>query len=209
MRNKGLIATMVFGLLLVLAMLLFSCTGSPSLQVAEETSTGNDLTTEIIESNTSTEEARDQGGVPLVTVPAIQTAAVTNETSAVVSATFPSSQNGAVSIVTDKGEYTVGETIVVTVTNNLNIPITTLNQQAFCTIIRMELQKDGNWQEVKNCYSGEPVAEVTIKPGEKVVKQLETPASGTYRVGLIYSEGDAYDRGKLLAVFTVAFEVKG
>jgi len=208
MRNKGIISVIGIGFLLVVTILISSLMRNFSRPLPEEITTGEILTAGTSRSNMSTTETDHQGGTPADTLTAVQTEPVTNVTSAVATATFPSSQNGAVSVVTDKGGYTVGETIVVTVTNNLDIPITTVNQQSFCSIIRMESQNDGNWQEVKNCYSGEPVSEVTISPGEKAVQQLQAFASGIYRVGLIYSEGDAYDIGKLFAVFTLPFNVK-
>lgn len=223
MRNKGLIAVIVFGFLLVLVSLIFSLTRGPSLQVPELTPTGKRPTTEIIVSNTPTEEAenKDQDNIPSNTMtpvqtpsstpPATQTEPVTNETLVVATATIPppSPEAGTVTIVTDKREYAVGEVIVVTVNNNLNTTITTVDQKAFCTVILMESLEGSDWQEVRNCSSTMPVAEITIDPGGTRVEQLQAFAAGTYRVGLIYSIGDAYDGGNLLAIFTPPFDVKG
>ena len=214
MRNKTIVAAMVFGFLILVAVAILSLIrGSSAPLPAEHTTTAtSDLNTSS-ESTSIPEETSSRTLLPddaLSLTPAVnQTQAVSNGMSMTATATLPRAISDSVSIVIDKGTYTVGETIVVTVTNHLDVPITTVNQQAFCTVIRMESGSDGTWQEVKNCFSGEPVAEFTIAPGTSVTESLPAFAAGTYRVGIRYSVGDAYDLGNLLEIFTLPFDVNG
>ena len=102
---------------------------------------------------------------------------------------------------TDKDRYKTGELIEFCVSNHLDTPITTRDQLSFCSIIALEREVEGDdeWQEIRNCLSGAPVAEVTLDPGSShTVKIKIDPAppgalvSGRYRAVLFYSHGNRF-----------------
>jgi hypothetical protein len=107
--------------------------------------------------------------------------------------------DGHVLVSTDKLRYVLGETIVVQVSNPLDTAVTTWDQRFQCTIIVLErrLESGGAWSEVRNCFSGAPVSQVTLEPGSSTSIRLETNGGpfgrlepGLYRVSLGYSRGD-------------------
>jgi hypothetical protein len=107
--------------------------------------------------------------------------------------------DGHVRVSTDKLRYVLGETIVVQVSNPLDAAITTWDQRFQCTIVVLErrLESGGAWSEVRNCFSGAPVSQVTLEPGSSTSIRLESDGSpfgrlepGVYRVSLGYSRGD-------------------
>jgi hypothetical protein len=109
------------------------------------------------------------------------------------------SHDGHVLVSTNKLRYPLGETIVVQVSNPLDTAVTTWDQRFQCTIIVLEhrLESGGAWSEVRNCFSGAPVSEVTLEPGSSTSIRLESSGSpfgrlepGVYRVSLGYSRGD-------------------
>jgi hypothetical protein len=111
----------------------------------------------------------------------------------------PASDDGHVLVSTNKLRYVLGETIVVQVSNPLDTAVTTWDQRFQCTIIVLErrLESGGAWSEVRNCYSGAPVSQVTLEPGSSISIRLESNGSpfgrlepGLYRVSLDYSRGD-------------------
>lgn len=109
------------------------------------------------------------------------------------------SDDGHVLVSTNKLRYTLGETIVVEVSNPLDTSVTTRDQRFQCTIIVLEQRREseGAWSEVRNCFSGAPVSKVTLEPGSSTSIRLESGGSpfgrlepGLYRVSLDYSRGD-------------------
>ncbi len=126
---------------------------------------------------------------------------------------------GAVSVVTDKFRYQPGETIVVRVTNPLNTAVTTWNQRFQCTIITLEHQhrRADGWTEVRSCFSGAPVSEVTLQPGSITTIHLEFGSGlsagldpGHYRAALDYSLGDrlSLELGDLMVARSDQFEIE-
>jgi hypothetical protein len=106
--------------------------------------------------------------------------------------------DGHVLVSTNKLRYVLGETIVVQVSNPLDTAVTTWDQRFQCTIIVLErgLESGGAWSEVRNCFSGAPVSQVTLEPGSSTSIRLESNGSpfgrlepGLYRVSLGYSSG--------------------
>ena len=114
-----------------------------------------------------------------------------------------------VAVETDRITYDSDQEIVVSATNNLDSPITTIDQQGFCSIFRIEEREGNAWTELINCFSGPPPTDFTIAPGETVTTtfppQLEP---GTYRVELVYTEGDEYIAGSTISVYSMPFEVR-
>jgi hypothetical protein len=107
--------------------------------------------------------------------------------------------DGHVLVSTNKLLYVLGETIVVQVSNPLDAAVTTWDQRFQCTIIVLErrLESGDAWSEVRNCFSGAPVSQVTLEPGSSTSIRLESDGSpfgrlepGVYRVSLGYSRGD-------------------
>ena len=73
------------------------------------------------------------------------------------------------------------------------------------------------WTEVRNCYSGAPVSEVTLEPGSSTTIRLETRGSpfgalepGRYRAALEYSRGDRLSlaAGNLLVARSEEFQLE-
>jgi len=122
-------------------------------------------------------------------------------------------------VTTDKLSYELGETIVVQVSNRLDTPITTRDQRFQCTIIALEHRRDDSteWTEVRNCFSGAPVSEVTLAPGSSTTIRLESCGSpsgglepGLYRAALDYSRGDRLSLapGNLLVARSEDFQIQ-
>jgi hypothetical protein len=113
----------------------------------------------------------------------------------------PIAGEGGVLVSTDKLRYAVGETIIVRVSNTLDTVVTTRDQRFECTIIALERRSESGreWTEVRRCYSGAPVSEVTLEPGASITIRLEpggiTPGPlepGVYRAALDYVLGDRF-----------------
>ncbi len=103
-----------------------------------------------------------------------------------------------VAVQTDNREYATGEEITVTVTNNIDALVVTYDQQAFCSILRLERQGQAGWEEVRNCYSLKPEQFVGIEPHTVAVVELPgIPAPGTYHIAVVFSEDSfSFDRVK-------------
>lgn len=110
---------------------------------------------------------------------------------------------------TDRSVYRTDQEIIVNATNGLDRPITTIDQQGFCSIFRLEERTGAEWTELRNCYSGPPPQDVTIAAGETVTTtfppQLE---AGTYRVALVYTPGDHFIAGDNITVYSEPFQVR-
>ena len=113
-----------------------------------------------------------------------------------------------VSVETDKQDYQQDEEIVVTVTNNLDRPITTFDQQAFCSIVKLELHDGTEWKEVTNCFSGVPTIEVTLEPRTQTIVKLQALSPGMYRASLIFSLGETFNFGESFVVSSSPFSVR-
>lgn len=119
-------------------------------------------------------------------------------------------------ITTDKTEYELGENmeIVVTIINNLNSNITTLNMQAFCSIIRLEQQEETEWKEVENCFSLIATRPVTFEPHTDTIVKLPTNYSsgpinpGIYRASIVFVIGETYWGEETLISYSNEFIIK-
>ena len=108
---------------------------------------------------------------------------------------------------TNKQEYSQGEEILLTITNNLDTSITTFDQQAFCSIIRLEHKDGTEWREVRNCVSGVPSRPVTLNPHTETIVKLPGPPPGIYRSSMIFSRGESFNFGKSSAASSLPFRV--
>ena len=131
----------------------------------------------------------------------------------------PASAGEGVLVSTDKPLYPLGETIVVQVSSSLDTPVTTRDQRFQCTIIALEHRSESGreWTEIRSCFSGAPVSEVTLEPGGSITIRLESGGSmsgplepGVYRAALDYSLGDRLSLapGHLLVARSEQFRIE-
>lgn len=104
-----------------------------------------------------------------------------------------------VMIESNKTRYDIDENIEITVRNKTEEPITSMDQQTFCSIILLEIQRDDNWEPLRNCTLNSPAREVTIDADSSETVQLEPSQqfagslpAGTYKATLVYSIGKTY-----------------
>ena len=109
-----------------------------------------------------------------------------------------------VSVKAAREQYAAGEPIQLQIHNGLSDPITTVDQQAFCGVLRLDQEIGPDvWEEVHNCTSGPPPREVVIGPGQEQAVTWETGlGKGVYRARLVYSIGGAFIAGKASEVTT-------
>lgn len=113
-----------------------------------------------------------------------------------------------VTVETNRQEYLQDDEIVVTITNNLDISITTIDQQAFCSIIRLKQRIGKEWKELINCFSGIPPSYVTLGAHSETIVKLPGLSPGIYQVYIKYSLGLTYDLSKTYTSFSSQFIVK-
>lgn len=114
-----------------------------------------------------------------------------------------------------KDEYQQGEEIVLHVRNTLGVVVTALDQQAFCTLLELERWSDPNWNEVRNCLSGTPPAEVALEPHTDLTVTFRpsegaegTLEPGTYRAVLRYAVGGGAMSGRAQTAVSAPFVVR-
>lgn len=66
--------------------------------------------------------------------------------------------NPGVSVTTDKGSFQTGEAIVVTIRNDLSVPIYGLTGKTYCTILLAQRKEGDEWQDQSPCTAGAPPA---------------------------------------------------
>jgi hypothetical protein len=126
-------------------------------------------------------------------------------TSPATETTAPSGQGESqVTLAPEREQYAPGEPIRLQIHNGLSDQITTVDQQAFCGVLRLDQEVGPDvWEEVHNCTSGPPPREVVIGPGQEQVVTWETGlGKGVYRARLVYSIGGAFIAGKASEVTT-------
>jgi hypothetical protein len=104
-----------------------------------------------------------------------------------------------VSIATDHSSYASTESVHVTVTNHLPVPITAYDTRASCSILDLQVLVGGNWQvsSAARCALGRIAMPVhiasgasytaTIKAGNGVATSTSGFPNGHYRLVLHYS----------------------
>jgi hypothetical protein len=113
-----------------------------------------------------------------------------------------------VSVETDRQEYKEREEVEVTVTNNLDTHITTYDQRAFCSMIGLEQRTAGQWKALRNCFSGAPTQNVTLKPHSKSILKLPGLATGIYRAVVSFSLGATFDFRRSYVAYSTEFTVR-
>ena len=117
----------------------------------------------------------------------------------------PSGQGDSlVTIATEREQFAPGEPIHLKIRNGLGDPITTVDQQAFCGVLRLDQEIAPDvWEEVHNCASGPPPRDVLIGPGQEQAVTWETGlGKGAYRARLVYTVGEAFVAGEASEVTT-------
>lgn len=106
----------------------------------------------------------------------------------------------AVSVTTDRASYRAGELIKVTVENNTMQALQTQDHRSSCTIVNLQLFKDGQWTDVAPCPLAAPTRLIKLNPHESRTAILESGATafaaGIYRIEFIYQELGADGRGQ-------------
>jgi hypothetical protein len=115
--------------------------------------------------------------------------------------TTASAADARVVLQLDADQYSPGDPIVVRVRNGLDEAITTVDQQAFCGVLRLDREVSAGWEDVQSCISGPPPRAVTIEPGqERVETWAEGLGKGVYRARLVYAIGETFTPGAALEV---------
>lgn len=114
------------------------------------------------------------------------------------------SDSQQVTVVADRAQYAPGEPISLRIHNGLSDSITTVDQQAFCGVLRLDQEISPDvWEEVVNCISGPPPRDVVIEPGQDQAVTWETGlGKGVYRARLVYTVGRAFVAGEASEVTT-------
>ncbi len=101
-------------------------------------------------------------------------------------------------IVAEREQYAPDEPIRLQIRNGLNDAITTVDQQAFCGVLRLDREIAPDlWEEVHNCASGPPPRDVVIGPGQEQSVTWETGlGEGVFRARLVYTVGEAFVAGE-------------
>lgn len=109
-----------------------------------------------------------------------------------------------VTVAAEREKYAAGEPIHLQIHNGLMGSIATVDQQAFCGVLRLDKEiSPDTWQEVRNCQSGPPPQDVVIGPGQEQSVTWETGlGKGVYRARLVYTIGGAFVAGEASEVTT-------
>ncbi len=107
-------------------------------------------------------------------------------------------------VVAERTQYAPGEPISLQIHNGLTDSITTVDQQAFCGVLRLDQEISPDvWEEVLNCTSGPPPRDVVIEPAQDQSVTWETGlGKGVYRARLVYTVGGAFVAGEASEVTT-------
>jgi hypothetical protein len=130
----------------------------------------------------------------------------------------PGAANDIVSVAVDRDSYVSGDTLVVSILNDTDSVLTTVDHQSFCWIARIERRGPDGWDPADVCPSMEPTQETPVGPGESRVLRLPValgteayPAvlqAGTYRWEFVYSVGARFSFDHELRAVSGVFIVK-
>lgn len=91
--------------------------------------------------------------------------------------------------------YRPTDTIIVTLNNQGSQAIFFVDQHTNCTVLLMQRQVDGKWQNIENCYVARRSIWSTLDPGQQLQVKLDPPRGNwlpsRYRINLDYSTGQA------------------
>jgi archaellum component FlaG (FlaF/FlaG flagellin family) len=100
---------------------------------------------------------------------------------------------GPVTITINALTYRTNDTITVTLNNRGSQAIFFVDQHTNCTVLLMQRQVDGKWQNIENCYVARRSIWSTLNPGQQLQVKLNPPRGnwlpGRYRVNLDFSIG--------------------
>ncbi|HZC06673.1 MAG TPA: hypothetical protein VE338_13640 [Ktedonobacterales bacterium] len=112
--------------------------------------------------------------------------------------------------------YAATETITVIVRNALGASIIATDHQTSCTIVQLQIETNGSWQNQGGCALGtatrqivleaESNTPVTVAPGAGQIKVKPWPA-GSYRVAFTYRTGSVATPGPSETVYSQTFTV--
>jgi hypothetical protein len=115
-----------------------------------------------------------------------------------------------------KPSYATTETIAVTVRNALSASIIATDHQTACTIVQLQIESNGAWQNQGGCALGiatrqvplaaGSVTPVSVDPAAGQIKARPWPA-GSYRVAFTYRTGDIATPSPSVTVYSPIFTV--
>ncbi len=145
---------------------------------------------------------------PLATASA-SSSATASASSAATPGASGQRMSGLVTLTLDKQSYTAGDTVAVTLHNGLTQAIWTADHKTTCTVITAERLQNGQWAAVGGCRLMSPTTMVSLPAASATVQHLSSTGwpSGTYRVALAYTGGDAGTGGPSGVVYSVEFTV--
>lgn len=104
---------------------------------------------------------------------------------------LPTATTGPVTLSVDSTSYSTSDTISVTLTNRSSQTIYFFDHQTNCTVILLQRQVNGKWEDIDNCRLGRMSILQMLDAGQHLVVKLTAPngnwPSGSYRATLSYS----------------------
>lgn len=116
---------------------------------------------------------------------------------------------GAVTVTVSGGHYGAGQAVTAFINNGLATPISAGDHQSACTMVGLQRNVNGAWQEVGECRTETLTRIVPINAGASVAQTLggQWPA-GTYRIAFSYIVGlDDKPGGSGGSVFSATFTI--
>lgn len=205
-RTRWLVA------LACIALALGGCvTGPEDSNDASSTTTTSGTTAIASEDAPSTSHTAAQSTTQTtsaVTTTTKTPAAATTTTETATTVTTTTTTEGMVTIRSGASSYSSGDKIKLVVTNGLKTPISTTDQQGFCTIVQIDQLEDGSWVRAAPCLSGPPPIDVVLAAGSVTTVELPQPLEpGEYRARLVYSIGSSFVAGQALEAQSARFTV--
>jgi hypothetical protein len=131
----------------------------------------------------------------------------------------PTSTTGptpGVVVAVGKSNYATTETITVTVQNALSASIIATDHQTSCTIVQLQIESNGAWQNQGGCALGIATRQITIAAGSMTSVSVDPAAgqiktrpwpAGSYRVAFIYRTGAVATPSPSETVYSPTFTV--
>lgn len=115
-----------------------------------------------------------------------------------------------------KSTYATTETITVTVRNELGSSIIATDHQTSCTIVQLQTEANGSWQNLGGCAMGIATRQVVVAAGSATPVNVDPAAgqikvkpwpAGSYRVAFTYRTGSIATPGPSETVYSQNFTV--
>jgi hypothetical protein len=133
----------------------------------------------------------------------------------------PTTQNtptpDAVTVLLDKTQYGVDDTLHISIANRLTTPVTGSDHQSACTIVKVQMQRAGSWIDMGKCLQGTPTRRVTLEANTTTAVAVSPGASnfatnahwnaGTYRIAFSYIPGKDEITGPSTVVYSATFTI--